>query len=171
MVFKLVLVEPGEIEQYKLDMQEAFQKGFENVFGKTGAVILPENDIDQSLNADGAAAYKAVADGIIVGGAVVVINEKTQHNHLDLLFVKIGTQCKGIGKKIWFELERMYPDTKVWETCTPYFDRRNIHFYVNVCGFHISEFFNDKHPMPDAPDDFVGDGNEGMFGFEKQMRK
>ena len=45
--------------------------------------------------------------------------------------------------------------------------RRNIHFYVNVCGFHITEFFNEKHPMPDTPDDFVGDGNEGMFEFEK----
>ena len=56
------------------------------------------------------------------------------------------------------------------ETCTPYFDKRNIHFYVNVCGFHITEFFNEKHPMPDTPDDFVGDGNEGMFAFKKQMR-
>ena len=62
MVFKLVTVESGEIRQYKLDMQEAFQKGFENVFGKTDAIILPENDIDQSLNADGVAAYKAVVD-------------------------------------------------------------------------------------------------------------
>ena len=50
------------------------------------------------------------------------------------------------------------------------FDKRNIHFYVNVCGFHITEFFNEKHPMPDTPDDFVGDGNEGMFAFKKQMR-
>jgi hypothetical protein len=96
MVFKLVPVESGEIRQYKLDMQEAFQKGFENVFGKTDAIILPENDIDQSLNADGVAAYKAVVDGITVGGAIVVINEKTQHNHLDFLFVKTGTQGKGI---------------------------------------------------------------------------
>ena len=171
MVFKLTPVEPGEIEQYKTDMQEAFQKGFEGVFGKTDNVILPEKDIDQSLNADGAATYKAVVNGKTVGGAVVVINEKTQHNYLDFLFVKNETQGKGIGKKIWFELERLYPETKVWETCTPYFARCNIHFYVNVCGFHITEFFNEKHPMPDSTDDFVGDGNEGMFEFEKQMRK
>ena len=38
---------------------------------------------------------------------------------------------------------------------------------MNVCGFHITEFFNEKHPMPDTPDDFVGDGNEGMFAFMK----
>jgi hypothetical protein len=24
--------------------------------------------------------------------------------------------------------------------------------------------------MPDTPDDFVGDGNEGMFAFKKQIR-
>ena len=170
MTFQLVCIEPKELTQYKADMQEAFQKGFEDAFGKTDAVILPEKDIDQSLNAEGSAVYKAVVDGEMVGGAVVIINESTQHNHLDLLFVKNGVQSNGIGKKIWFELERIYPNTKVWETCTPYFDKRNIHFYVNVCGFHITEFFNEKHPMPDTPDDFVGDGNEGMFAFMKQMR-
>ena len=36
------------------------------------------------------------------------------------------------------------------------FEKRNIHFYVNVCGFHIVEFFNEKHPMPDVLEDFVG---------------
>ena len=153
MTFQLVCIEPKELTQYKADMQEAFQKGFEDAFGKTDAVILPEKDIDQSLNAEGSAVYKAVVDGEMVGGAVVIINESTQHNHLDLLFVKNGVQSNGIGKKIWFELERIYPNTKVWETCTPYFDKRNIHFYVNVCGFHITEFFNEKHPMPDTPDE------------------
>ena len=31
---------------------------------------------------------------------------------------------------------------------TPYFEVRNIHFYVNKCGFHIVEFFNEHHPAP-----------------------
>lgn len=169
MQFSLLTVKTEELKQYKLNMQKAFQKGFEDVFGKTDEIILPEEDIDQSLNAEGAVTYKAVLDGKMVGGAVVVIDKKTHYNHLDLLFVMYGIQGKGIGKKIWFELERLYPDTKVWETCTPYFEKRNIHFYVNVCGFHITKFFNEKYPMPDAPENFIGDGNEGMFQFEKQM--
>ena len=41
-------------------MQEAFQKGFEDAFGKTGSVILPEKEIDQLVNAEGAAVCKAV---------------------------------------------------------------------------------------------------------------
>ena len=56
MTFQLVCIEPKELTQYKADMQEAFQKGFEDAFGKTDAVILPEKDIDQSLNAEGSAA-------------------------------------------------------------------------------------------------------------------
>ena len=30
----------------------------------------------------------------------VIIDEETQHNHLDFLYVKYGTQNKGIGKKM-----------------------------------------------------------------------
>lgn len=169
MNFRLIPITDSDLKQYKAYAQEAFQKGFEEHFGKTTEMILPEKDIDQSLNAKGSIAYKAVVDGEMVGGAIVVIDEETQNNHLDLLFVKHGTQSKGIGKAIWFEIEKLHPKTKVWETCTPYFDRRNIHFYVNVCGFHIVEFFNEKHPMPDTSEDFIGDGNEGMFEFRKQM--
>ena len=46
---------------------------------------------------------------------------------------------------IWNEIERLYPDTKVWETFTPYYEKRNIHFYVNKCGFRIAEFFHPGH--------------------------
>ena len=52
MTFQLVCIEPKELTQYKSDMQEAFQKGFEDAFGKTDAVILPEKEIDQSVNAE-----------------------------------------------------------------------------------------------------------------------
>lgn len=169
MDFQLAPIGGNDLKQYKADMQEAFQKGYEEEFGKTKEEILPEEDIDQSLNADGSVAYKALVDGKMAGGAIVVINPATQHNHLDFLFVKYGSQSKGIGEAIWNEVEKLHPQTKVWETCTPYFEKRNIHFYVNKCGFHIVEFLNEKHPDPDMPDDFIGDGNEGMFVFQKQM--
>ena len=79
---------------------------------------------------------------------------------------------KGIGTAAWKIVESLYPETKVWETCTPYFEKRNIHFYVNKCGFHIVEFFNGLHPDPRDPEtgyteDFE-DGGE-MFRSEKVM--
>lgn len=53
----------------------------------------------------------------------------------------------------------------------PYFEQRNIHFYVNRCGFHIVEFFNKFHPDPNEPEMDVEEYNEqfpdGMFRFEK----
>lgn len=56
-------------------------------------------------------------------------------------------------------------------TVTPYFETRNIHFYVNRCGFHIVEFFNSHHPDPNDPDSGNIDDqlHEGMFRFEKRI--
>lgn len=167
MNFELLSMADSDIPKFKRDIQEAFQKGFEDIYGEAEETILPEKDIDRSLNAKGAAAYKAVVDGEFVGGAIVVIDEETQHNHLDLLYVKYGTQTKGVGFEIWKAIEKLYPDTKIWETCTPYFEKRNIHFYINKCGFHAVEFINEKNPHDDTPDDFIGDGGEGMFVFKK----
>lgn len=169
MNFQLMPMTRDNIPAFKADIQEAFQKGFEDVYGKTEETILPEKDIDCSLKAEGAIAYKAVINGEIVGGAIVVINEDTQHNHLDFLYVKYATQTKGIGFKIWSEIEKLHPNTKVWETCTPCFEKRNIHFYVNKCGFHIVKYIHEKNPDPNTPDDFIGDGGDGMFLFEKVM--
>ncbi|MBR2773622.1 MAG: GNAT family N-acetyltransferase, partial [Selenomonadaceae bacterium] len=77
---------------------------------------------------------------------------------------------KGIGSAAWRAIEQLYPATKVWETVTPYFEKRNLHFYINKCGFHAVEFFNPKHKDPNAPgEDFPG--GEYFFRFEKVMRQ
>ena len=34
----------------------------------------------------------------------------------------------------------------------------------------FTEFWNEKNPDPNMPSDFVGDGNEGMFRFQKKMK-
>ena len=86
-------------------------------------------------------------------------------NHLDFLFVKVGVQSKGIGQMIWKEIEKIFSDTLVWETCTPYFDKKNIHFYVNRLKFHIVEYFNEKHPDSNCYEE-----DDGMFRFEKVMK-
>ena len=88
-----------ELKIFKKDTQEAFQKGAENEFENLDFEILPEEDINKSLETEGAIAYKAVMNNEIVGGAIV-IDELTQYNHLDFLYVKYGIQGKGIGKFI-----------------------------------------------------------------------
>lgn len=153
---------------FKQEMQEAFQQGYEVVYGTSKEQILPEEDINLSLHDKGAVAYEAIVEGKRVGGAIVNIDTKSCHNHLDFLYVKHGCQGSGIGKSIWKKLEALYPDTQVWETATPYFELRNIHFYVNLCGFHIVEFFNKYHPDLNSPDNFPH--GDGMFRFEKEIK-
>ena len=92
MNLKLNIMSENDIAEFKKNVQCAFQKGFEDVFGKCEETILPEKDIDQSLNGKGSVAYKAVLDGETVGGVIVAIDTETQHNHLDLLYVKSGVQ-------------------------------------------------------------------------------
>ena len=170
-------------EQFILDNQRAFRYGAMDEFGmrddhlEEDGEIISRRTIEHSI--DGGVAYRIREDGRIVGGLVLKIDEETQHNELELLFVSPEVHSKGIGYAAWQEVERLYPETIVWETCTPYFDTRNIHFYVNKCGFHIVEFFNCHHPEPERPDEPefdeafddepMGD-HDGMFRFEKQMR-
>ena len=90
----LRLLEKRDLPQYKADMQGAFQLGSqEGGCFADGELVLPESDIDRSLGAEGAIAYKAVAGGQLVGGAIVVWDREKKLGHLDLLYVKHGTGC------------------------------------------------------------------------------
>ena len=163
-------------EQFILDNQRAFKYGAMEEFGmrddhlEEDGEIISRRTIENSI--DGGVAYRIREDGRIIGGIVLKIDEETQHNELELLFINPEVHSKGIGSAAWREVERLYPETLVWETCTPYFETRNIHFYVNKCGFHIVEFFNSHHPDPLDPDtgEEESRGSEGgMFRFEKRM--
>jgi GNAT superfamily N-acetyltransferase len=165
---KLLLVSQEDLVDFKKDMQEAFQKGAVAEFSDLDTEVLPEKDIDSVLSKAGAVAYKVVADGEMIGGAIVEIEEETQRNHLDFLYVKYGAQGRGVGQFIWKELEKLHPETRIWETITPYFEKRNVHFYVNRCGFHIVEFYNPEHKDPHAPGNMVV--GDYFFRFEKKMK-
>lgn len=164
------LLNKNELDQFILDIQEAFQYGYESYFGPCENTIIPKRDIMESYNSKGAKAYILLENNVALGGCIVQINEDNI-NDLHILYVKVGCQSKGIGYEIWKRIEELYPDTVKWTTCTPYFDERNIHFYVNKCGFHIVEFLNKYHHPVDYPDDFIGDHGEGMFEFEKDMKQ
>ena len=160
-------------ERFILDNQEAFRYGATEEFGmrddhfEEDGEIISRATIEKAI--EEGEAYRILCDGEVVGGAVVRVNG--DKGDLDLLFVSPHIHSKGIGYAAWCEIERMYPQVSVWETVTPYFEKRNIHFYVNRCGFHIVEFFNSHHPDPNDPD-MQADNlmNDGMFRFEKSMK-
>ncbi len=169
---ELLPITKEAMPQWKADMQEAFRLGaIEGGFPEDVGEILPEADIDRSLAAKGAIAYQAVEDGQILGGAIIVLDEENHSGHLDLLYVRHGVQSRGIGKFIWFAIEQRHPNIRVWETCTPYFEKRNLHFYVNVCRFHVVDFWNSRHKDPHTPFDWPEEeeDDDGMFGFRKEL--
>jgi len=151
-------------------MQEAFQYGFESYTKQKEDIVLDFRDIDTSLNNINCYAYEMIDDNdSIIGGAIVNIDLNNNINHLDFLFVRKDMESIGIGQNIWKNIENLYPNTKKWITCTPYFDQRNIHFYVNKLKFKIVEFYNKYNKDPNIKDEYQGDNMEGMFVFEKEM--
>ena len=155
------------------EIQEAFQNSYVSEFGQFEKTILPTEEIEKSFNMRGSETYIAEINGERVGGTIIVINDKTGYNSLDLLYVKAGVQNTGNGFKIWKAIEELHPETRIWETHTPYYDKRNIHFYVNRCGFKIVEFFNPKHKDPHQISETAGNipkENNYFFRFEKEMK-
>ena len=122
----LTKLEENDKEQFIKDNQEAFKYGALEEFGKRDEhfeedrEIISRKTIEECI--DKGTAYRIREDDKIVGGVVVMIDEKTNHNHLELLFVSPNCHSKGIGYKAWKEIERLYPNTVVWETFTPYFE-------------------------------------------------
>jgi glutathionyl-hydroquinone reductase len=168
MEITLEILQTEDKEQFIKNNQIAFQKAFTEEFGESDDLVLPEKDIEKSLDNDNSVAYRILNNGVWVGGIILSINKMTHHNSLDLFFVNPNTHSKGIGTNVWTMVEKMYPETKVWETHTPYFEKRNIHFYVNKCGFKIVEFFNPHYQDPNMPNTSA-EGLDYSFRFEKVM--
>ena len=174
MDIKLLALTSDDREQFILDNQEAFNYGALEEFGRRDdhfeeeGEIISRDTIEHSI--DNGEAYRIMLDGQPVGGVIIKVDG--DRGDLEILFVSPRVHSKGIGYAAWCAVERLHPEVRVWETVTPYFEKRNIHFYVNRCGFHIVEFFNSHHPDPNDPDcreEMDEQFPEGMFRFEKRI--
>ena len=172
----LIPLTAQERSQFIRDNQEAFNYGALEEFGRRDdhfeeeGEIISRETIEASI--DGGEAYRILQDGLPVGGVVIKVDG--ERGDLDLLFVSPKAHSRGIGYAAWCAVERLHPEVTVWETVTPYFEKRNIHFYVNRCGFHIVEFFNSHHPDPndlDMSEETEEPFSDGMFRFEKRMKQ
>ena len=175
-MIELKLLTPDDREQFIRDNQEAFNYGALEEFGlrddhfEEDGEIISRETIEASI--DSGEAYRIMQDGRPVGGVIIKVEGK--RGDLDILFVSPRVHSKGIGYAAWCAVERLHPEVSVWETVTPYFEKRNIHFYVNRCGFHIVEFYNSHHPDPndsDMAEQMDEQFPEGMFRFEKRMER
>lgn len=175
---ELVRLTDDDREQFIKDNQYAFKYGATQEFGmrddhfEEDGEIISRDTIISSINGKNAEAYRIIFDDQKIGGAVISIDPKQKKGELELLFVCPEFHSKGIGYVAWKAIERFHPEITVWETVTPYFETRNIHFYVNRCGFHIVEFYNSHNPDPNDTVTDYSDQNDnefGMFRFEKRL--
>ena len=174
----LVPLAADDREQFILDNQWSFKFGALEEFGKRDdhinddGEIISRETIERCIDDPSNETYRIVLGGQKVGGVILKIDKETNHNHLEILFVSPEAHSKGIGYGAWRAIEKLHPETKVWETCTPYFEKRNIHFYVNKCGFQIDQFwceyFQPEHEIPDSDQNF-DEGPDEMFRFIKIM--
>ena len=144
---ELIPLSAHDREQFILDNQWAFKYGAIMEFGKRDdhvnedEEIISRNTIEECIDDPNNETYRIVLDNKNVGGIILKINTETNHNQLELFFVSPEEHSKGIGYSAWKAVEALHPETEIWETCTPYFEKRNIHFYVNKCGFQIDQFW------------------------------
>ena len=176
-VVSLVPLTEDDKEQFIIENQRAFKFGALEEFGlrdehiDDDGEIISRKTIDESLSAKENEAYWIVADGRKAGGVIVKIDKETNHNHLEILFTFPLEHSKGIGSLAWKEIEALYPETRIWETCAPYFEKRNLHFYINKCGFQAVEFFCEYHSDPNMKEEDCLEGPDEMFRFVKVMKE
>ena len=173
----LVPLEPEDREQFIRDNQEAFNYGAMVEFGlrdehmEAEGQIISREVIEASIDGPGAETWRILQEGRKAGGLVLRLEPEAKRGELELLFTAPAEHGKGVGYGAWLAVEALHPEIEVWETCTPYFETRNIHFYINKCGFAAVEFFNRYHRDPNMPADFEPPEEDMMFRFVKVMGK
>ena len=177
---RLLPLEKNDREQFILDNQWAFKYGALEEFGKRndhfeeGEEIISRKTIENSIDDKNSETYRVVQNDKKIGGAIIKIEKEKKKGELVLFFINPEHHSKGVGYSAWLEIEKMHPEIEVWETVTPYFEKRNIHFYVNKCGFHIVEFFHKFHPEPKEHhqyDDNDYSKDDETFRFQKVIKK
>ena len=171
----LAPLQQADREQFIHDNQEAFKYGATEEFGmrddrmEEGEEVISRKTIERSIDGEQAETYRIVCDGEVVGGLILQIDKQNAKGDLEILFIKPEAHSKGLGQAAWKAVEAMHPEIRVWETMTPYFEKRNIHFYVNRLGFHIVEFWNKYQHGPTVPEDIDENWSEEdeMFLFRK----
>ena len=179
MTINLVPLEAADRESFIADLQEAFEHFVGDARGsfideslyEDGTVnpaappILPREDIEESLSRSEVQALRIIEDGAPVGGVILTV--EGDRGEVEIIAINASTHGRGVGTRAWTAIEEAYPNVREWELGTPYFEVRNIHFYVNKCGFHIVEFFNERHPDPSDPDM----DKERSFRFVKHVER
>jgi len=137
-----------ELVPTRYDERELFIENLQAAFRRAdGTDKFHSEDLPRFFERTNAVLLNILADKQLAGGAVLILNYATQRNKLSLFFVNADCRNLGIGLAAWRVIEKLFPATKVWETSTSWLDKRNLHFYLNKCGFHAVSIYSARHPV------------------------
>lgn len=113
---ELVAVATDERDRFIARLQASFDAGAE-AYSRPDTddpddpdePVISVAEILESMNKPGAESLDVRSGGDTVGGAVVLSTEGGKRRSLDLLFVDVEAQGKGLGAAIWLALENHYP--------------------------------------------------------------
>ena len=120
MDIRLELLKQSDIEQFILDNQAAFNFGAEHYFSEQeleeqheeDGQIISRKTIINSIHQEGSIAYRIIANDKKSGG--IIINLKDDFGELEIFFVNVQVESKGIGQAAWKEVEKLHPEIKTW---------------------------------------------------------
>ena len=107
-------LEKQEREEFITQVQQAFDKGAQDVFGKDIPPAIPRKDVEESLDDPKCKAYHILCQGKVVGGAVVRWEEAERRCGLELLFIRPEIHGRGLGQSAWQAIQEAYPHAQGW---------------------------------------------------------
>lgn len=165
---ELIHVKNDEKDKFKQNARDAFLKGLAEAFpsyeNPEKIAPIPSNeDFDESLYSENIHIYWIYIQKVNVGGVILEIDSIKGENNVDILFINATAQGLGIGTKVWSEIENYFPNTSIWKLSTPYFEKRNIKFYLENCNFYITGMHTHSFCIDSINKEF------DFFDFEKVM--
>lgn len=153
-----------ELVPTRFDERKFFIENLQTAFRRAdGSNKFRNEDLPIFFERTNSTLWNILADKVLVGGAVLIINGMTQRNKLSLFFVNADYRNRGIGFAAWCVIEKLFPTTRVWEASTPWLDKRNLHFYLNKCRFNAVSIYSSNNPVQSSDEEIY-------LALEKVMR-
>ena len=169
-VISLEKAKEQDVPALKVELVRSFGKFCVGKFGLDGVDLIPPAYLlDESFKRSDQTLYIIKADEKKIG-ATLLTDMGNGAIIVDIFF--LSEDHSGVsGTKVWEAIERSQPQARLWKLLTPYSERRNINFYINKCGFKITEYFNEYH-YGKIMDEYgaVECDYGGFFLFEKEIK-
>lgn len=90
--------------------------------------------LERMLRRTDAVSRVILYDDKIIGGYTISMNQDVYT--LEIIFIAVEYTAKGIGYRVWQDIENKWKDAKTWVLETPSYSIRNHNFYKK-CGFKV----------------------------------